>query len=599
MDKTNNKIVTIMTSELKPGSIIACDIYDVAGKPVLWKKQILYDDEIMRLKGLGITELDIYRYNIKDKNNWEKMVTKPQFFSDDQITEACRMILRYGLDIPAGRISTLLKTDNFSRKALLIEYISEKADGIKFVPQMLDCFGENRICDKQILKYLNNNVDVFKDENICEGFVSKLKQSKDLENLKSQLMELASNNDSKILLEKIAHQAGLDGKYSEKENIFDLFRIFKGKVENSEVRKKLNGKTLVDHVSIDADFDEFLILSNDEIRSFVEQIEMTELQDAMARLSGNVDEVISLSPKIKDIPHENFDATFYSEYIYMIFKVYSCLINNQKFDNMKFQRNIQKLINTIRIERSDVIQKMLSFDCSGTYVFPHCLNSAILIIIYGIENNMNEDTIYYLTVSAILHDVGMFYLERKIWNHEKKINVDKNTSIVEHPAYGAFIINSNHNTRGYSLIAYEHHERYNGKKGYPTGKDHKGINVYSRIFSIIDSFEAMIFERLYKKSFSPYDAVRIIASLSGIEYDQKYVNAFIRAFSLYPPGTYLLLNNKTVGRVLEPDKRSVIRPVINIINPGGIPGLRVVLFEHTDYDITKVLSEYEAQEYVK
>jgi response regulator RpfG family c-di-GMP phosphodiesterase len=48
-----------------------------------------------------------------------------------------------------------------------------------------------------------------------------------------------------------------------------------------------------------------------------------------------------------------------------------------------------------------------------------------------------------------------------------------------------------------ALIARDHHEYWNGKS-YPRGKSGEGINIFFRITSLADAFDAMRTKRSYK-----------------------------------------------------------------------------------------------------
>lgn len=48
------------------------------------------------------------------------------------------------------------------------------------------------------------------------------------------------------------------------------------------------------------------------------------------------------------------------------------------------------------------------------------------------------------------------------------------------------------------LIVEQHHERYDGK-GYPKGLKEDEITIESAIISVVDSFDAMTTDRVYKK----------------------------------------------------------------------------------------------------
>lgn len=75
-------------------------------------------------------------------------------------------------------------------------------------------------------------------------------------------------------------------------------------------------------------------------------------------------------------------------------------------------------------------------------------------------------------------------------------------------------------------IAGCHHEKWDGT-GYPRGLAGRSIPLTARIMSIADMYDALISERVYKKSWTQDQAVEEIVSKSGSSFDPVLVQAFI------------------------------------------------------------------------
>jgi len=74
-------------------------------------------------------------------------------------------------------------------------------------------------------------------------------------------------------------------------------------------------------------------------------------------------------------------------------------------------------------------------------------------------------------------------------------------------------------------IAYEHHEKWNGK-GYPRGLKGEEIHIYARIVAIADVFDALTHKRVYKDAWSIEDAVQYIIEHSGTQFDPFLIEIF-------------------------------------------------------------------------
>jgi len=79
--------------------------------------------------------------------------------------------------------------------------------------------------------------------------------------------------------------------------------------------------------------------------------------------------------------------------------------------------------------------------------------------------------------------------------------------------------------RNARLFAGSHHERWDGK-GYPRGLKEMEIPLHGRIMAIVDTYDALVSERSYKKAFTDEEAVSIIMENSGVYYDPKIAEVF-------------------------------------------------------------------------
>ena len=75
-------------------------------------------------------------------------------------------------------------------------------------------------------------------------------------------------------------------------------------------------------------------------------------------------------------------------------------------------------------------------------------------------------------------------------------------------------------------IPYCHHERWDGT-GYPRGLKGEQIPLAARIFSVVDTWDALHHERRYHPGWSKDKTCEHIRSLSGAQFDPAVVDVFI------------------------------------------------------------------------
>jgi hypothetical protein len=124
------------------------------------------------------------------------------------------------------------------------------------------------------------------------------------------------------------------------------------------------------------------------------------------------------------------------------------------------------------------------------------------------------------------------------------------------------------------------------------------ISEYARIATIADSYEAQIVNRSYKKKQLFYHAMKQLVALGSNKFDPVILRVFMSKMSVYPIGSIVELNDKSIGIVIgsAPDKplRPIIKLVFDSTRKKVESTLVISLPEEPGFFITKVLDEKEA-----
>lgn len=133
-----------------------------------------------------------------------------------------------------------------------------------------------------------------------------------------------------------------------------------------------------------------------------------------------------------------------------------------------------------------------------------------------------------LRLASPMHDVGKIGVADKILKKPGRLDDEERAEMSKHAKMGSDIIGiQNSEVLKYaSIIAREHHEKYNGK-GYPNGTSGEDIHLFSRIVAIADVFDALTSKRPYKQPWSIEKAVNLLSEERGLHFDPKLVDLFI------------------------------------------------------------------------
>jgi len=142
---------------------------------------------------------------------------------------------------------------------------------------------------------------------------------------------------------------------------------------------------------------------------------------------------------------------------------------------------------------------------------------------YGVP----EDDLPDLAHGVLLHDIGKIGIPDAILLKPGKLTPEEWSIMRRHPEIGKRLIERIPFLKGAVPVVYHHHERWDGT-GYPLGVRGEGIPPGARIFSVVDAFDAMTFDRPYSKAVSFEVAFAEIRRCAGSHFDPAVVEAFFR-----------------------------------------------------------------------
>jgi diguanylate cyclase len=162
----------------------------------------------------------------------------------------------------------------------------------------------------------------------------------------------------------------------------------------------------------------------------------------------------------------------------------------------------------------------------------HASRLSDLSVAMGKKLNMAEHHISELRILAILHDIGKIGIPESILNKPGSLTSEEWEIMKKHPEIGYRIALASGELEQIANYILYHHEHWNGE-GYPHGLKGEDIPLPSRIIAIVDTYDAMTSDRVYRKKLSHEIAINELKKHANSQFDAQLVKIFIEIVDDY------------------------------------------------------------------
>lgn len=138
---------------------------------------------------------------------------------------------------------------------------------------------------------------------------------------------------------------------------------------------------------------------------------------------------------------------------------------------------------------------------------------------------LDKDKIVQIKKGALLHDLGKILIDENILNNPSKLTSEEFILMKEHSKLGLKILKKKDEGSIVENTILLHHEKWNGT-GYPFGLKGHSIPVEGRVVAIVDCYDTLTSDRIYKSKLSHEKALEILKSESGKSFDPDIISIF-------------------------------------------------------------------------
>ena len=217
------------------------------------------------------------------------------------------------------------------------------------------------------------------------------------------------------------------------------------------------------------------------------------------------------------------------------------------------------------LNKSDIVINLTDIRVYDDYTFAHSVNVCVLALVTGIALGYNQKKLYNLGLGAILHDIGKVMVPKEILNKPNRLMKEEFEVIKKHPSWGYDLLKDKSEINCIvRTIVYQHHERWDGS-GYPNRLKGNQIDELAQVVGLVDMYDAVTADRVYRKAMPAYEAFEMIAASGGFLFRFDIVKAFLNHIAAYPVGTWVKLSNGCIALVLETRHGMALCPKVKIL----------------------------------
>ncbi len=173
------------------------------------------------------------------------------------------------------------------------------------------------------------------------------------------------------------------------------------------------------------------------------------------------------------------------------------------------------------LKESFILDTLKSLRGVDEYTYYHSINVGVLCGVLGRWLKYDDDTVFMLVLSGLLHDIGKSQIPVEILNKPGRLNSEEMAIMRRHTVYGYDMLKKVTSIpEDVKMAVLQHHER-NDATGYPFRLKEDKINDFAKIVAVADTYDAVTSNRVFQKAGTPFDVLEIFEEDMFLKMDSK------------------------------------------------------------------------------
>ncbi|MDR1647153.1 MAG: response regulator [Zoogloeaceae bacterium] len=205
------------------------------------------------------------------------------------------------------------------------------------------------------------------------------------------------------------------------------------------------------------------------------------------------------------------------------------LERTQRQHSINLEAIVRRQTEAIRETQGEIISRLFSaLESRDEETSSHVRRIGILSAYLGELLGLPPARVDLLKAASPLHDIGKIGIPDNVLRKPGPLSAEEFSIIKQHTRIGERILAGSRNQviQTAAVIALSHHENWDGS-GYPQGLKGKDIPLEARIVSVVDVYDALLSDRIYRKGLPEDEVLSIIAKGKESKFEPEICALFL------------------------------------------------------------------------
>ncbi|MGI5173583.1 hypothetical protein H0R92_08290 [Treponema sp. OMZ 840] len=259
----------------------------------------------------------------------------------------------------------------------------------------------------------------------------------------------------------------------------------------------------------------------------------------------------------------------YSKALKSMQRIYMNYKDEDKVDKSLFDEIVKSVYKLVNEDRDFALNCVFCKIEKSSFYPGAALDTAILVTVVGSALSLPQPTIIHSITAALLHHLDMMHISDPALGKSGQFglieDVQLKTQLQKTTVFASDVLMY---PREVIVILMQRHEHWDGT-GFPDGRRGEDIDIGARLLIVCDAFYNMISKKPEGGGLLAYDAAKKLLDAKEKYFDSSVLKAFVRSIGLYPPGTFVLLNDSSIAQVVCNNAEAPFVPSVQIILSNG------------------------------